>query len=146
LVFAVIRQTQPIKMTWSHLRPFFTVIGNLGGGFKRENEMDVNIFSRYDHFMNQALNDGLAFLKRELIEIGTQQLAKALGMHNDLVPVDDALLCDAQLPRLLFKTLQFRREFLSARFQLRKVDDLGVKGVKQSLILTFDPLQDILKP
>jgi hypothetical protein len=71
-------------MTWSPLRLFFTAIGNLGGGFKRENEMDVNIFSRYDHFMNQALSDGLAFLKRELIEIGAQQLAKGLGMLNDL--------------------------------------------------------------
>jgi len=35
-------------MTWSPLRLFFTAIRNLGGGFKRENEMDVNIFSRYD--------------------------------------------------------------------------------------------------
>ncbi len=105
LGIAVICQTQPIKMTWSPLRLFFTAIGNLGGGFKRENEMDVNIFSRYDHFMNQALSDGLAFLKKELIEIGAQQLAKALDMLNDLLPVDDALLCDAQLPRLLFKTL-----------------------------------------
>jgi hypothetical protein len=84
--------------------------------------MDVNIFSRYDHFMNQALSDGLAFLKRELIEIGAQQLAKALGMLNDLAPVDDALLCDAQLPRLLFQPNLLVRRASSGLFSSNHFD------------------------
>src|SRR5262249_61122051 len=67
----VICQTQPIKMTWSPLRLFFQAIGDLRGGFKRENEMDVNLFSRHDHIMNQALSNGLALLKRKPFEIVT---------------------------------------------------------------------------
>ena len=43
--------------------------------------------------MNQALSNGLALLKLELIKIDAQQLARALGMLNDLLPVDDALPC-----------------------------------------------------
>jgi hypothetical protein len=71
LGIAVICQTQPIKMTWSPLRLFFRTFGDLRGRFKRENEMEVNLFSRHDHFMNQALSYGLALLKRESFEIVT---------------------------------------------------------------------------
>jgi hypothetical protein len=39
-------QTQPIKMSWAPLRLVEQTLRDLRGGFKRENEMDVNVFSR----------------------------------------------------------------------------------------------------
>src|SRR5687768_1742139 len=70
-------QTQPIKMSWCPLRLFERTLRNPRGGFKRENEMDVNLFSCDDDFTAQALSDGLPFLKRELIKIISKQLAKS---------------------------------------------------------------------
>jgi hypothetical protein len=72
-------QTQPIKMSWRPLRLFERMLRNPRGGFKRENAMDVNLFSRDDDFTDQALSDGLPFFTRELIKILPQQLAK--GCH-----------------------------------------------------------------
>ena len=84
-------QTQPIKMTWCPLRLFRHTGRNLRGGFKRENEMDVHRFSRNDDFADHALGYGLTFFKRKLCQILAQQLAKGLGIVNDLLP-RDALL------------------------------------------------------
>jgi hypothetical protein len=63
------RQTQPIKMTWRPLRRFRRTIDHPRGRFKRESEMDVNLFSRDDDFIDQALHDNLTFFKREPFEI-----------------------------------------------------------------------------
>jgi len=38
-------QSQPIKMTWSPLRLLRLAIDSLRGRFKRENEVNVNLFS-----------------------------------------------------------------------------------------------------
>ena len=84
-------QTQPIKMTWCPLRLFRHTGRNLRGGFKRENEMDVHRFSRNDDFADQALGYGLTFFKRKLCQILAQQLAKGLGIVNDLLPMDALL-------------------------------------------------------
>ena len=56
--------------------------------------MDVHFFSRDDDFADQALGDGLPFFKRELVKIVAQQLAKGLGIVDDLLPMD------ALLPRV----------------------------------------------
>src|SRR5262245_28386562 len=84
-------QTQPIKMTWYPLRLFRQTRSNLRGRFKRENEMDVHCVSRHDDLADQALGDGLPFFKRELCQVLAQQLAKGLGIVNDLLPMDALL-------------------------------------------------------
>lgn len=45
-----------------------------------------------------------------------------------------------QLSNLHFDLLQFDRELLSPRLQFAEIDDLGLIGIEQSLVLTFDPL------
>src|SRR5262249_34149162 len=87
-------QTQPIKMTWCPLRLFRQTTSSLRGGCKRENEMDVHRFSRHDDSADQALGNGLTFFKRELGKILAQQLAKGLGIVDDVLPMD------ALLPRV----------------------------------------------
>jgi hypothetical protein len=62
-------QTQPINMSWCPLRLCEQTLRDLRGGFKMENTMDVNFFSRDDDFMDQALRDGLPFFKRELVQM-----------------------------------------------------------------------------
>jgi hypothetical protein len=62
-------QTQPIKMSWCPLRLVEQTLRDLRGGFKRENKMDVNVFSRDDDFIDQALGDGLPFFTRELVKM-----------------------------------------------------------------------------
>jgi hypothetical protein len=62
-------QTQPIKMSWCPLRLFEPTLRDLRGGFKRENNMDVNFFSRDDDFIDQALRDSLPFFTRELVKM-----------------------------------------------------------------------------
>jgi hypothetical protein len=84
-------QTQPRKMSWRPLRLIEQTLRNPRGGFKRENEMDVNLFSRDDDFAAQALNDGLPFFKRQLIKIISKQLAKGCRMVDHLLPVDTLL-------------------------------------------------------
>lgn len=100
--------------------------------------MDVNFFSPDHDLINQALRYGLALFKRESFEIISQQLAKGLGVVNDLLPVDSLLSGVGQLPDLLFKPLQLGREFLSSRLQLGEVDDLGLIGIEQPLVLSFN--------
>src|SRR5215470_8119676 len=80
-------QTQPIKMTWCPLRLFRWTRRHLRGGGKREHELDVHRFSRYDDFADQALGDGLTFCKRELGQILAQQLAKGLSIVHNLLPM-----------------------------------------------------------
>ena len=62
-------QTQPIKMSWCPLRLCEPALRDPRGGVKRENKMDVNVFSRDDDFIDQALCDGLPFFKRELVQM-----------------------------------------------------------------------------
>jgi len=64
-------QTQPIKMPWCPLRLLRQMPSNLRGRCKRENEMDVHLFSRDHDFADQALGDGLLFFKRELFQVLT---------------------------------------------------------------------------
>jgi hypothetical protein len=84
-------QTQPIKITWCPLRLFGWAINSLRGGFKREDKMDVHVFSRDDDFFDQALSYGLALFKREPFEVIAQQLAKGLGVLDDLLPMNGLL-------------------------------------------------------
>src|SRR5215831_16400041 len=84
-------QTQPVKMTWSPLRLFRLAINSLRGRFKRENEVDVNLFSGDDDFPDQTLRDGLTLFKRESFEIVAEQFPKGLGIINDLAPVNGLL-------------------------------------------------------
>ena len=62
-------QTQPIKMSWAPLRLVEQTLRDLRGGFKRENTMDVNVFSRDNDLIDQALRDSLPFFKRELVKM-----------------------------------------------------------------------------
>ena len=84
-------QTQPVKMTWSPLRLLRLAINSLRGRFKRENEVDVNLFSGDDDFPDQTLRDGLTLFKRESFEIVAEQFPKGLGIINDLAPVNGLL-------------------------------------------------------
>src|SRR5262249_12878534 len=86
-------QTQPIKMTWRPLRFFRGAIEGLRGRFKRENEVDVNLLSSDDDFLDQALCHGLTLFKRESFEIIAEQFAKDLGVVNDLAPMNSLLAC-----------------------------------------------------
>jgi hypothetical protein len=81
-------QTQPIKMPWCPLRLLRQMLSNLRGRFKRENEMDVHLFSRDHDFADQALRDGLLFFKRELFQVLTEQLAKGRRIVDHLLPIN----------------------------------------------------------
>ena len=85
-------QTQPIKMTWRSLRHGFRILPYLRGKFKREHIVDVNLISRHDDFVDQTACDGLAFLKREPLQIITQQLPKGFSVVNNLLPMNRLLL------------------------------------------------------
>jgi len=102
--------------------------------------MDIDFFPRDDDFFNQALSDSLSLFKRKLFEILAQQLAKGLGVINDLLPVNGLLSGVGQLANLLLNLLPLGREFLTPRPELGQVDDLGLKGIQQALILALDPL------
>jgi hypothetical protein len=84
-------QSQPIKMAWSPLRLLRLAIDSLRGRFKRENEVNVNLFSGDDDFLDQAVCNGLTLFERKPFEIVTQQSAKGLGMINDLLPMNGLL-------------------------------------------------------
>jgi hypothetical protein len=84
-------QSQPIKMTWSPLRLLRLAIDSLRGRFKRENEVNVNLFSGDDDFLDQAVCNGLTLFKRKSFEIIAQQSAKGLGVVNDLLPMNGLL-------------------------------------------------------
>lgn len=47
---------------------------------------------RDDHFAHQAVGNGVALLKRQPVQVVPQQLAKGLGMGNDLLPMPRLLL------------------------------------------------------
>jgi hypothetical protein len=79
-------QTQPIKMAWCPHRRFRRAMREPRRRCKRENAMDVNGFTCHDDFVDQALRYGLTLFKRKPFHIMVQQLAKGLGMGNDLLP------------------------------------------------------------
>jgi hypothetical protein len=85
-------QTQPIKMTWRPLKHVFRVRRCLRGKFKREHVVDIHLVAAHNDFTDQAPGHGLTVLKRKLLQILAQQLAKALGMVHDLLPVNRLLL------------------------------------------------------
>src|SRR5215468_3654333 len=91
LSFVQVCQSQPIKMAWSPLRLLRLAIDSLRGRFKRENEVNVNLFSGDDDFLDQAVCNGLTLFKRKSFEIVTQQSAKGVGMINDLLPMNGLL-------------------------------------------------------
>jgi hypothetical protein len=105
-------QTQPIKMTWCPLRLFRQTTRSLRGGCKRENEMDVDRFSRHDDVADQTLGNGLTFFKRELGKILAQQLAKGRGIVHDVLPMDTLLPCVSSVLAFLGDLVQLRSEFL----------------------------------
>src|SRR5215831_7485916 len=123
-------QTQPIKMTWCPLRLFRLTRSSLRGGGKREYELDVHRFSRYDDFADQALGDGLTFCKRELGQILAQQLAKGLGIVHHLLPMDALLPRLRQLATFLGNLVQLCREFLTPCLQLLEIENLGLIGIE----------------
>jgi hypothetical protein len=59
-------------MTRCPLRRLCQTLSDLRGGFKRENVMDINRFSRDDDCADQALGDSLTFFKRELFKVMAQ--------------------------------------------------------------------------
>jgi hypothetical protein len=85
-------QTQPIKMTWCPLRHVFRALPCLRGKLKREHVVDVNLVAGHHDFTDQAPGHGLTVLKRELLQILAQPLAKGLGRVHDLLPMKRLLL------------------------------------------------------
>jgi hypothetical protein len=85
-------QTQPVKMAWCPLRQVRATMTYLRGRFKRERVEDVDLIPGDHDLADQALGDRLSLLKRELLQIVTQELTKTLGVFNDLLPVNRLLL------------------------------------------------------
>jgi len=90
-------QTQPINMTWGPLRLLNDTLTHLRGKLKREYVINIHLFFRHYYLTDQAVGDCLAFFKREALQILAQQLPKALGILDDLLPVDDGLLRSCEL-------------------------------------------------
>jgi hypothetical protein len=84
-------QSQPVKMTWGPLRLLRLAMNGLRGRFKRENEVDVNLFSGDSDFLDQGLRHGLTLFKRESFKIVAEQFVKGLGVVNHLAPVNGLL-------------------------------------------------------
>ena len=85
-------QSQPVKMSWGPLRLLAPTIIYLRGRVKREDIGDINVLPCDDDFFNQTLSDGLAILEREAVQVLTQELAKALGIIDDLLPMGSLLV------------------------------------------------------
>jgi len=100
-------------MTGCPLRLWRLATSHLGGRFKREDIINVHLVSRDDHFVDQALNDGLALFKGELFQIVAQPLAKALRIVHHLLPVDGLLLGLRQALAVLFQALEFGGQLLA---------------------------------
>jgi len=62
-------QSQPVKKAWRPLRWLVATIIYLRGLLKREDIRDIDLFSRHDDFLDQALRDGLAISKRQTFQI-----------------------------------------------------------------------------
>jgi len=102
--------------------------------------MYVHVCSCNDNFADQALCDGLPFFKRELRQVGPQQLTKGRGIIDHLLPLDALLARVCSLSQVLLDLLQRDLQFLSPCLQLRQSDNLGLIGIKQALVLPFNPL------
>ena len=116
-------------MTWCPLRLWRLATSHLRGRFKREYIVDVHLVSRDDHFMDQALNDGLPLFKGELFQIVAQQLAKARRVVHHLLPVDGLLLGLRQALAVLLQALEFGGQLLAPGLQFAQADDLCLVSV-----------------
>jgi hypothetical protein len=133
-------QTQPIKMSWCPLRHCEPTLSDLRGGFKRENTMDVHVFSRDNDPIDQALRDGLPFFTRELVQMIPQSLAKGCRIVDHLLPMDTLMPHVRQLLTLLLDLLPRGRELLTPRLELTQGGHLGLIGIEQALVLPLEPL------
>jgi hypothetical protein len=61
--------------------------------------------SCHDHFAKEALDDGLALLKGEKLQILSQELPQHLGVLDDLAPMDGLLLRPGNLLPFLLDLL-----------------------------------------
>jgi len=85
-------QSQPVKMTRRPLRLLTATIIYLRGRVKREHIIDIDLLPCDDDFLDQALGDRLAVCKGQVLQIFAQQVAKAFGVVDDLLPMDRLLL------------------------------------------------------
>src|SRR5215813_2280469 len=91
-------QAQPINMTWGPLRLLNDTLTHLRGKLTRECVINIHLFFRHHYLTDQAGGDCLAFCKRESLQIlAQQQLPQALGILDDLLPVDDGLWRSCEL-------------------------------------------------
>ena len=104
-------QTQPVNMTWWPLRRAPWALSGLRGTLKREHVGDIHVFPSDDDCSDQALRDGLAFFKGELVQVVTQQVPKGFGMLNDLLPMPRLLLRAGSWLAFLLDLLHLRGEF-----------------------------------
>ena len=81
-------QSQPIKMPWRPLRRLVATIIYLRGLLKREDIVDVDVLPGDDNFFDQTLHDRLAIGERQPLQVLPQQVTKAVGMLDDLLPVE----------------------------------------------------------
>jgi len=81
-------QSQPVKMTWGPLRLVVATIIYLRGLVKREDIGDVDLLLRDNDFFDQTLCDRLAIFERQPLQVIPQQLAKAVNLRDDLLPVE----------------------------------------------------------
>jgi hypothetical protein len=123
-------QTQPVKMPWCPLRRAPWAISGLRGTLKRERIVDIHLLAGDDDFPDQALRDGLAFVKGEPVQVVAQQMPKGVGVLNDLLPMPRLLLGKSSLLPFLLDLFSFGNEFPPSTVQLIEADDLGLIGIE----------------
>jgi len=104
-------QTQAVKMSWCSLRHARWTLTDLRRLYKREDIVDVHLFSRDYHFVYETLDHRLAFFKRECLQLSPQELPKGFGMVDHLLPMHRLLLRTAQLLPFLLDLVPLGSDF-----------------------------------
>ena len=132
-------------MTWCSLRHVRWPLTDLRRLDKREDVVDVYLFSRDHYFVNQTLGHRLGFFKREALQMPPQELPKGLGMVDHLLPMHRLLLRTAQLLLFLLDLLPLGRDFSPPTLQFLEVDHVGLIRIEQALALSLEPLLPLVK-
>src|SRR5215471_11077946 len=74
-------------MSWCSLRHARWTLTDLRRLYKREDIVDVHLFSRDYHFVYETLDHRLAFFKRECLQMSPQEVPKGFGMVDHLLPM-----------------------------------------------------------
>jgi len=98
-------------MSWCSLRHARWTLTDLRRLSKREDIVDVHLFSRDYHFVYETLDHRLAFFKRECLQMSPQEVPKGFGMVDHLLPMHRLLLRTAQLLPFLLDLVPLGSDF-----------------------------------